>query len=219
MEEQLEQYLMDASEPRKEWMSQLEKIATKENVPIMDPLGMDFVRQLIRLKNPKKILEIGTAIGYSSLMMADAWPEAEIVTIERDPERYKQAVKNMERLDKKNQIEVILGDALEAAEVAADQGPYDLIFIDAAKGQYKRFFEIYTAFLKEEGIVITDNVLFKGLVSGENRTASKRLSNIAAKVRDFNDWLIGQEDYHTTIIPIGDGIAVSVRKQPRGKRG
>lgn len=212
VEKQLEHYLMQLTEPRQDWMRHLELLATEEKVPIMEPAGIDYVRQLIRIKKPAKILEIGTAIGYSSLMMVDAYPETKVVTIEREEIRYKQAMEHIEAQQKKNEIDVIYGDALEVADIVKQQGPYDFLFIDAAKGQYKRFFEIYTPFLNEDAIVVTDNVLYKGFVAGDREDIPKRLSNIAKKIKNFNDWLINHPDYHTTIVPVGDGVAVSIRK-------
>lgn len=217
MDEQLEQYLMQLLEPKQEWMIRLEKVAEEDNIPIMEPLGIEFVRQLLRMHRPKKILEIGTAIGYSSLMMADACPEAKIVTIERDETRYRQALTYIEEQQKQNQIEVIFGDALEMHELIEQFAPFDFLFIDAAKGQYKRFFEMYTSFLKEDGIVVTDNVLFKGLVADRTKEVSKRLNNMVNKIKTFNEWLVSLDSFHTTIMPIGDGVAVSIRKQVNEK--
>lgn len=218
MDEQLDKYLTQFIEPKQDWMLELERIAEENSIPIMEPLGIEYIRHLLRIQRPKKILEIGTAIGYSALMMSDACPESEIVTIERDESRYKEALTHITEMKKQHQIEVIYGDALEVHALIEEKGPYDFIFIDAAKGQYKRFFELYTSFLKEKGIVVTDNVLYKGLVAGtDNKEVSKRLNNIVKKIKGYNEWLVSQDSFQTMIIPIGDGVAVSVRKQVNEK--
>ncbi|WP_407269529.1 O-methyltransferase [Radiobacillus sp. PE A8.2] len=211
MEKHLEQYLLGTLDKPKDWVTKLEAYAKINNVPIMEPLGIDFLMQMVRMKQPKKILEIGTAIGYSALRMLEAHPQSTVVTVERDEQRYSEAVKNIQELSKQNKINVIFGDAFEQTNKIKDQGPYDMLFIDAAKGQYQRFFEIFSEFLTEDAIIISDNVLFKGFVAhdvGEN----KRISKIAKKLRTYNGFLTEHPLYRTTIVPIGDGIAVSVKR-------
>ncbi|WP_226036985.1 O-methyltransferase [Aquibacillus saliphilus] len=211
MDKRLEQYLIDTIDTKPEWVNELEEYALKNNVPIMEPLGIDFLMQLIRLKKPNKILEIGTAIGYSALRMVEAFPETSIVTIERDKNRYEEALSNIKKIDKKNKITVIFGDALEETNRIKEQAPYDLLFIDAAKGQYQRFFELYSKYLTEDAVIISDNVLFKGLVT-DSSIENERSNSIAKKVYKYNEWLINHPSYTTSIIPIGDGVAISVKR-------
>ncbi len=211
LDKRLEQYLIDTIDTKPEWVNELEEYALKNNVPIMEPLGIDFLMQLIRLKKPNKILEIGTAIGYSALRMVEAFPETSIVTIERDKNRYEEALSNIKKIDKKNKITVIFGDALEETNRIKEQAPYDLLFIDAAKGQYQRFFELYSKYLTEDAVIISDNVLFKGLVT-DSSIENERSNSIAKKVYKYNEWLINHPSYTTSIIPIGDGVAISVKR-------
>nr|WP_246366978.1 O-methyltransferase [Paraliobacillus salinarum] len=206
-------YLESLLKETPEWIKELETYATLNQVPIMEPLGIDFLTQLIRIKQPKKILEIGTAIGYSALRMLEAYPQTSIITIERDEARYKQALINLEKYDQANKIKVIFGDALESEEIVRNEGPYDVLFVDAAKGQYKRFFELYAPMLANDGIIISDNVLFKGLVASEEISDVKRKNNLVNKIKAYNQWLTSHSDYHTSIIPIGDGVAITTRKQ------
>ncbi|MRH43035.1 SAM-dependent methyltransferase [Aquibacillus halophilus] len=202
---------MHTIDKKADWVSRLEEYAAENRVPIMEPLGMDFLMQIVRLKKPKKILEIGSAIGYSALRMLEASPETQIVTIERDEIRYQEAVSNINKLAPENKITVIFGDALEETNEIKKLAPYDLLFIDAAKGQYQRFFETYSEYLTEDAIIISDNVLFKGLVA--NSSSDKdRLTNLAIKIRTYNEWLIKHPSYKTSIVPIGDGVAISVRR-------
>lgn len=171
---------------------------------------METVLQILRIFQPTKILEIGTAIGYSVLRMSDA-TNAQIVTIERDEERIKTAEAYIEKANKSDQIVLLKGDAFDLLNEVRTHGPFDCLFIDAAKGQYKRFFENFTPFLSNRSLIITDNVLFKGFVY-EYETENKRLQKLGKKINQFNDWLINHPDYHTVILPVGDGIAITVKK-------
>lgn len=212
MDELLNNYLVKHLPHTEDWVKDLEKQAKIDHVPIMDPIGINFLMQLIRLHKPHKILEIGTAIGYSALRMSEANPSSKITTIERDDNRFEQAVQNIKLLNKDNTIEIIHGDALEVLIELADNGDqYDCIFIDAAKGQYMRFFELSQPLLAENGLIVTDNVLFKGHVYDPN-FEHPRHKKMVEKIRAYNEWLVNHPDYITTILPIGDGVAISVKK-------
>ncbi|RID83967.1 O-methyltransferase [Mesobacillus zeae] len=189
----------------------MEAFAAENGVPIMEPAGMEALLQILRIQEPKAILEVGTAIGYSALRMAEALPAAQIVTIERDEDRCRLAASYIGRAGKDEQVTLIAGDALEAAEQAVNHAPFDALFIDAAKGQYQKFFEIYEPLLKQGGVVMTDNVLFKGLVA-ETEIENKRTRRLVNKIDAFNRWLVSHPGYDTIIIPAGDGIAVSRKR-------
>nr|WP_245345307.1 O-methyltransferase [Halobacillus andaensis] len=191
-------------------IKELENYARQHKVPIMEPLGIDFLMQLIRIHKPDRILEIGTAIGYSALRMLEAYPIAEIVTIERDFVRYEEAKKHFKSFGKEDRIQLIHGDALAVQDEVAESGWFDLIFIDAAKGKYEEFFNLYAPLLKDNGIIVSDNVLFKGAVANSEQ-APERLQKIASKVRTFNQLLKDNKNYHTSIVPIGDGVAITVK--------
>lgn len=204
-------YLEDLFPKRDEIIEEIEHYAKENNVPIMELVGIETMLQILRISEPKQILEIGTAIGYSAIRMAQALPNTKIVTIERDQERYEKALENIERTGTGSQIEVIFGDALEAAEKVKKHGEFDCIFIDAAKGQYRHFFDIYEKCLSKDGLIVTDNVLFKGLVA-EEQIESKRIRNLVTKIKSYNEWLLAHPDYLTTILPVGDGVALSKRR-------
>ncbi len=204
-------YIESLIKDRSDLLSEMETFAESEGVPIMELAGIETLLQLLRIQRPKKILEVGTAIGYSGLRMAEALPDAEIVTIERDEVRYRQALDFTGRSPQKEQLDIIFGDALEKAQEAEEKGPFDALFIDAAKGQYQKFFDLYSPFLAEGGVIYSDNVLFKGMVAEEN-VENKRIRNMVKKLRSYNDWLMNHPDYHTVIIPVGDGLAVSRKK-------
>ncbi|MDQ0183627.1 putative O-methyltransferase YrrM [Cytobacillus kochii] len=191
---------------------EMEEYARENRVPIMELEGIEAMLQIVRIQQPTKILEIGTAIGYSALRMAEACPSAHIVTLERDQERYEKAENYFARSGMANQITLIKGDALEQEDEVRILGDYDMIFIDAAKGQYKKFFEMYSQYLNDTGVIITDNVLFKGLVYEKAEIEKKRIRNLVQKIDQFNEWLMKNDRYHTVILPIGDGVAISRKK-------
>ncbi|OZU89874.1 SAM-dependent methyltransferase [Virgibacillus indicus] len=211
MDEQIINYLQQTLPEKKAWVMELENQAKRDNVPIMDPVSMNFTMQLIRLKKPKKILEIGTAIGYSALRMLEAYPDASITTIEKDEGRYHQAIDNINKQNKEENITVILGDALEKiSDLAKNEEVFDFIFIDAAKGQYKRFFELASPLLDHNGLILSDNVLFRGHVAVPDN-AHPRHKKMVEKIRQYNELLVQHPDFTTSIVPIGDGIAISLK--------
>ena len=146
-----------------------------------------------------------------ALRMAHALPMTKIITIERDEERAVLARNNIMEFGKEEQVTLVIGDALEIVDEVSSYGPFDVIFIDAAKGQYKRFFELYSRYLLEDGLIITDNVLFKGLVA-EEAIEHKRTAQLVKKIKQYNEWLMSHSDYHTVILPVGDGVAISKKR-------
>jgi predicted O-methyltransferase YrrM len=211
LSQELQSYIDSLIQPRNDLVAEMEEYAHQNGVPIMEPAGIETMLQLLRIHQPENILEVGTAIGYSALRMAFALPETRIITLERDEERFNLAVGYIKRAGVQDRIIPIPGDALELEEEVSGHGPFDTIFIDAAKGQYKRFFEIYSRHLKPGGMIITDNVLFKGLVYNQEAD-SRRLRSLVKKIDEFNRWLAANQEYDTVILPIGDGIAVSKKR-------
>lgn len=209
--DKLHAYIEGLIPNRQDLFNEMEMLAKENHIPIMELAGIEAMLQILRIQKPKQILEVGTAIGYSALRMADALSECKIVTIERDEERLGLAEKYIQRAGKERQIHIIRGDALEVESEVKDHAPYDAIFIDAAKGQYKRFFELYAQYLSEDGIIVTDNVLFKGLVC-EKEIENKRIRNLVKKIDEFNHWLSNHPDYQTIILPVGDGVAISKKR-------
>lgn len=209
--EKLHAYIEEIIPARPELFQRMEAYAKENGVPIMELVGIEAMIQLLRIQQPKNILEVGTAIGYSALRMAEALPNCKIVTIERDAERYELAEQFISEAGKEGQILIIKGDALEAEPLIKEYGPFQAIFIDAAKGQYQRFFEMYSQYLDDFGVIITDNVLFKGLVC-EPEIENKRTRNLVKKIDLFNKWLMNHPDFYTTILPVGDGVAISKKR-------
>ncbi len=212
LNEKLHSYIDGLIPARNLLLTEMERYASEHHVPIMELAGIETMLQLLRIQHTENILEVGTAIGYSALRMVTALPDAHVYTIERDNERIQVAKEFIKRSEKGARITLIEGDALEVEEIICDHAPFDAIFIDAAKGQYKKFFEIYEKYLSPDGIILTDNVLFKGLVA-ETEIESKRTRNLVKKINEFNHWLLNHSDYDSVILPVGDGIAISKRKR------
>ena len=189
-------------------IKELEVSARSRGIPIMMSDGIDYLCDYIRKNNIKNILEIGSAIGYSAIRMALVDNDIKITTIERDNERYNEAVRNIDEFSLGGQIEIILGDALDI-EV---NGLYDLIFIDASKGHNIDFFNKYKKNLREHGVIITDNLSFHGLVENEELAITRGQRGIVRKIKNFIEFLDKQEDFYTEYISLGDKIAVSKRK-------
>ncbi len=191
---------------------ELKKYAKENNVPIIFDEGLCFLETIIRLHKPRRILEIGTAIGYSAIRM-NKCVGSEIYTIERNPDMYKLALENVAKVGKQDEIHIIFKDALEAFEDVKDL-EFDLIFIDAAKAQYTKFFDLYTPLLSQRGVVVCDNMLFHGLVMDDEHymTYSRSVRGLIRKLHNFHEALLSNENYDTTIFPIGDGMAVSIKR-------
>lgn len=214
LDDQLNQYLLGTLPPNEAWVDKLEARAKLERIPIMDRVSMHFLMQLIRIIQPKRILEIGTAIGYSALGMIEAQPNASIVTIERDQARYEEAIQHIKRRQKDEAIKVVLGDAKDVLiQLAEQKEQFDFIFIDAAKGQYEQFFKLSDPLLKDHGIIVSDNVLFRGYVANMSEP-HPRHKKLVEKIKAYNQWLMSRTDYTTSFIPIGDGLALSLKHQP-----
>jgi predicted O-methyltransferase YrrM len=209
---QVEDYLKSLVPTRDKRVEEIEEYAKLHQVPIMDLVGMESLLQQMKLHEPKRILEIGTAIGYSAIRMVQALPSATVITIERDQERYEQALKNITSLGLSDRIDVRFGDALDLAQTLESEPLFDVLFIDAAKGQYQRFLDIYGQFVNQGGVIYSDNVLFRGLVA-EDDIDNKRLRTIAKKIKSYNEWLMNHQDYETRILPVGDGLAVSIKRK------
>ncbi len=188
---------------------EIQKYAEENNVPIMTLDGITFLTDYIIKNNVNKILEVGAAIGYSSIMMALANPNAEITTIERDEKRYLEAIKNIKKFKLEDRINLIYKDAFDVEF----QEEFDLIFIDAAKAQNTKFFEKFEKNLKKTGTIITDNMNFHGLVSKDPKEIeSRNLRALLRKVRDYKKFLEENPKYITKFYELGDGIAVSKLK-------
>ena len=180
-------------------ISDMERFAKKENVPIMQKESLDYLISFIKQHNIKSVLEVGTAIGYSTILIKEAVNN--ITSIERDEERYNIAVKNVE-LSNLNNITLIKGDALDIT--ITDK--FDLIFIDAAKGKNKEFLDKFKSNLNENGYIIIDNMDFHGLVGKSMTIEKRRLRSLVKKIENFIKYMEEQTEFKVTKIDKGDGL-------------
>lgn len=189
-------------------LRELKKHAKEDNIPIMSDKGINYLTNFVIKHHIENVLEIGTAIGFSAISMALANPKLKIVSIERDEARYLEAVKNVKEFDLEDRITLIFKDALETKV----EGEFDLIFIDAAKGQNINFFERFSKNLSQEGYIITDNMKFHGYVDkDEKEIKSRNLRGLVRKIKEYKVFLEENEDFKTTFSDIGDGLAITER--------
>jgi predicted O-methyltransferase YrrM len=197
-------------------IKEMERYAEANNVPIIEPDSILFIKKYIKLNDVKKILEIGTAIGYSAILMATTKEDVEVTTIERDDKRYREAVKNINEIGLDNRIEVVFNDALD---VNLAGYKYDLIFIDAAKSQLIKYFEKFKNYLNPGGVIITDNIKFHGLVAEKDKIESKNVRQLVDKIEDYKEYLQNNDEFITKFYDVGDGLAVSFRRDNESIKG
>lgn len=189
----------------------IEKEAREAYVPIIRKEMENFLKVMIMLKSPKRILEVGTAVGYSSILMSECMPQGcTITTIENYDKRIPVALRNFERAGKTDVIKLIEGDAAEVLKTL--DGEYDFIFMDAAKGQYMNYLPDILRLLPKGGILISDNVLQEGEIVQSKYGVTRRNRTIHTRMREYIYHLTHCEEFVTSIVPIGDGITLSIRK-------
>jgi len=196
----------------KDKILEIEQYARDYNVPIIEKDSIAFIMKFIKANNIKNILEIGSAIGYSSILMGSAAPDVKVTTIEKDEARYMECLKNVKKCDLDKKITVVYQDALEVNLVDVQ---YDLIFIDAAKGQYIKFFEKFKNFLAPNGIIVTDNLKFHGYVGNKSKIDSNNLRQLVDKIEKYIEFLKTNAEFDTKFFDVGDGLSVSIRKDAK----
>ncbi|WP_438311086.1 O-methyltransferase [Sporosarcina sp. FA9] len=195
------------------FITHMEEYAEENRVPIMESVGIESLIGLLRIQKPKNVLEIGSAIGYSAIRIATALKETKILTIERDAERYTKAVENILQCGLTKRIQIIEADALEIELDKVYNETFDALFIDAAKGQYQRFFEKYTPFLNSNGVIYCDNIFMHGMVLREDTDVPKRSRTMIRKLKEFTRWVMSHPEYDSVLLPIGDGLLIATKKQ------
>lgn len=203
-------YILNLHKINDNHIEALREYAVNQQVPIVDRNTLEMIKQIIRINHTTRILEIGTAIGYSAMQFASVSDDIQVTTIERNSEMIQQAKSNISNNHYSHRIRLIEGDALEQFDKIKDQ-TFDMLFIDAAKAQSKKFFELYTPLLREGGIVITDNVLYHGFVSDIDIVRSRNVRQMVKKVQQFNEWLMQQDGYTTNFLNMDDGLAISIK--------
>ncbi len=189
----------------------IEKEAIADEVPIIRKEMGNLLKVLLQLVQPERILEVGTAVGYSSILMSENMPHnCTITTIENYDKRIPVAKNNFKRAGKEDVITLIEGDALEVLKTL--DGPYDFIFMDAAKGQYINYLPDIKRVLRKGGLLISDNILQEGEIVESRYAVTRRNRTIHARIREYVYELTHSEDFVTSIVPIGDGITLSVKQ-------
>ncbi len=190
-------------------IKELKREALEDNIPIMQDETIDFITDYIADKRIKKVLEIGTAVGYSAIMMALSSPLVTVVTIEKDKDRYIKALKNVKKMGLEDRIILIYNDALEVKL----KEKFDLIIIDAAKSKNKEFFSHFESNLDTNGSIITDNLSFHGFVKKDLKDiTSKNIRGLVKKIRAYIEFLNDNIKYKTKFYELGDGISVTERR-------
>ncbi len=210
VEERIAAYINSLDRGNSEFLNQLRRQAVAQGIPIIRQEAEHLLKVFVRLKQPKQILEVGTAVGYSALLMSEVMPQGcRITTIEKYEKRIPIAQENFRLAGKEDVITLLEGDAMEVLEHL--EGTYDLIFMDAAKGQYIHFLPLVMRLLSLGGVLISDNVLQEGEIIESRYCVARRNRTIHTRMRAYLYELTHREDLETSILPIGDGITVSIR--------
>lgn len=206
----MEEYLRKLIGENSGKLKEMENFAKENGVPIVQKETGRFLEFMVNMKKPLKILELGTAIGYSSILMYEASKtNPDIITIERDEKMIKLAKINFEKFNLQDKIKIKEGDCLEILEDLNEE--FDLIFMDAGKGHYNHFLPHCLRLLKEDGIIIADNVLFRGMVPSQELVKRRKIT-IVKRMRTYLDMVSNDENLITSVIPMGDGIAITKRR-------
>lgn len=201
-------------------LHQIRNYAEEKHIPVILPETEMLLLQLLRWRMPKRILEIGTSIGYSSACFATVCEGSRVLTIENDPNMFERAVETLEDLGLTERVHVFLGDGEEVMERLLYKtnieglDHFDFIFIDAAKSHYRRFWDVAEKLVKKGGLIVCDNTLMNGrTVSDKYDRLRKHRTNIA-QMRDFLNYISGLQHVDTAILPVGDGISISIVNKP-----
>lgn len=193
-------------------LQNIENEALKNNVPIIDKEVQALIQMFLHILKPKKILEFGTAVGFSALFMYEILNgNVMIDTMERDEERIEIAKNNFKRFKCEDKINLIEGDCFENLNKISEEEEYDLIFVDSSKSHYEKLFNISIQKLSKDGIIIFDNVLYKGMVASDE-LLQKRKKTIVKNMRAFIQNVVNEEKFFTLLLPIGDGVMILRRK-------
>ena len=206
----MEEYIRGLIPEREGTLKEIEEFARDNGVPIVQKEAGKFLEFMVSMKKPLRILELGTAIGYSSILMYEAaGTSPDIVTIERDSKMIELARLNLDKFNLADKIIIEEGDCLEILEKLEE--PFDLIFMDAGKGHYNHFLPHCLRLLKDDGIIVADNVLFRGMVASKELVKRRKIT-IVKRMKTYLDLVSNDEKLITSVIPMGDGIAVTKRR-------
>ena len=209
LDETIEQYVHGLRPERSAVMREMEEHAERDSVPIVEWETGRLLAMLCRVLDPV-VLEVGTAIGYSTLHMAEQLQRGRVVTLERDPERAAQARSYLERGGVADRVEIVEGDALET--LASLEGPFDLLFVDASKGEYTRYIELAEPKLSERALMVVDNLLMSGEVALPEDAETRWNPDSLASARRLNAELLASDRWLASVLPVGDGVGIAARR-------
>ena len=206
------EYLTSFYRAVSEELALLREIGERDRVPIILRVSEMFLNTLLSLTRPKKILEIGTAIGYSALYYAEMCPAAEIYTIEKDEAAWNAARHNISAAGKTVQIHSLFGDGQEQIEKLRDQGccDFDFVFIDAAKSHYKRFLDAALSVCREGAVIVSDNILQKAMTASDAYDPQNKHKTNIRRMREYLTYITSDNTLQTSLLSIGDGLAVTI---------
>ena len=211
VDERMVTYIRSLERPENPVIEVIEQEALENFVPIIRKETQSFLKVMMLMNRPARVLEVGTAVGFSAILMSEYLPEgSRITTIENYEKRIPIARNNFKRAGKEEQITLIEGDALEVMKTL--EGPYDFIFMDAAKGQYIHYLPNVLRLLSDGGCLVSDNVMQDGDIIESRFAVERRNRTIHARMREYLYELKHREDLVTSIIPLGDGVAVSIKQ-------
>ena len=214
VKELVQDYIRNTLKDKEGLLKELEDYAHENNVPIIHKEVSELLKVLLKMKKPKRILEVGCAIGYSSILFASTLGEdVEIITVERNEKMIEKAKENIKLAGFENNITILEGDAEEKLKEV--QGEFDIIFLDAAKGQYQLFYDMVIDKLKVDGLLISDNILYQGMVAHDSFVI-RRKKTIVKRMRSYLDYISNCDYLSTSLIPIADGVALSYKQSERG---
>lgn len=212
--ELVQDYIRNTLKDKEGLLKELEDYAAQHKVPIVHKEVSEFLKVLLKVQKPKRILEVGCAIGYSSILFASTiGDDVEIITVERNEKMIEKAKENIKLAGFKKNITILEGDAEEKLKEV--EGEFDMIFIDAAKGQYQLFYDLVIDKLKVDGLLISDNILYQGMVAHDDFVVRRKIT-IVKRMRNYLDYICNCNYLNTSLIPIADGVALSYKQSERG---
>ncbi len=192
-----------------ELIKQIREQAVKDGVPVMEEESIDYVRRFLKENSVRSMLEIGTAVGYSSIVFASYIEDLHIVTLENDPERHRQAVANIERAGLSDRIKPLLADARQFSL----NEKFQCLFLDGPKAHNEELYKIYRDNLTDDGIIIVDDVYLYGILDDPQRKIKRRLRPLVNKLRAFREEMLSDEAYESTYLRIGDGLLICKKRE------
>ena len=208
---QITEYLRSLLKPNSVFLTKLEQQAKDEYIPVIQPEVVQLIRVIFKMSKVKTVLEVGAAIGYSAIIFGGAIPpEGKVVTIELKPDLVQAALDNIKKAELQDRIKVLQGDAIDVMDRLDEK--FDCIFLDGAKGQYVKFLPKCLRLLQSGGILISDNILYRGTVA-EQGFIPRKHRTIIRNLKEYLELISNHEQLETTILPIGDGVAISYKNE------